>query len=544
MYRQPLVLSKGNTKKAEAAQRNNITVARIIAEMLKSSLGPKGMDKMLVDFMGDLTVTCDGYTILKNMEIKHPTAKLLAEVSETVNKEVGDGTSSAVIFTGKLLENAGRLLDRGVHPNVIVNGYRIAATKTLENYNEISRTISPTDRVMLKRTLMASMTSHLIRNEKDYLSDLIVEAVLKVMDETSNGYDLDLDNINIQKKIGGTLFETKLIRGVAIEREIVNSEMPKKIGDAKIALLNFPIEVKKTKTDLEIRITNPKQIELFREEERRMRKEMIDKIVSTGANVLINQANIDDVSQQFLIANGMIAMRNVLRSNIERAAKATGGRIVADLRDLKKTDLGSAESVEEEEISKKKIGVVDIGKWVFIDGCKNPKAVTILVKANVETVANEAERSIRNALSVARSLVRKPRIVTGGGASDMEVACRLRKWAGQVTDRRQLAVSAFAEALTAIPETLSTNAGLNAMDVLVELRSLHEKGEIHRGVDVLKGKVADMAVIDIYDPLVVKEQIVKSASETAILILKIDDVITSSARAAKTSKDEDTKRQE
>jgi thermosome len=515
-----LILREGTTRsRGREAQRANITAAKVVAETVKSSLGPKGMDKMLVDGLGDVTITSDGATVLKEMDIQHPAAKMMVEVAKTTDDEVGDGTTSVVVLSGRLLELAEELINKNIHPTIIVDGYRAAAEKTLTSLNDIAIKVSPTDKVMLKKAAMTSMGSKLVSDYRDYLADIAVDAILKVAQQVDGEYKVDLDDVKVDKKAGESLLETKLIDGIAIDKEVVHSGMPKRIDEAKIALINSAIEVEKTEFSAKISIERPEEMKAFLDEEERMLKDMVENITSAGATVLICQKGIDDAAQYFLAKQGVMAIRRCTQSNMEKLAKATGAKIVVTLDDLSAKDLGYAKLVEERKVGE--------DKWVFVEGCKNPKAITLLIRGGTEKVVDEAERSLHDALCVVRDIVLNPSVVAGGGAPELEVSSRVRKWAESLSGKEQLAALAFAEALEVIPTTLAENAGLDPIDILVELRSRHEKGNVWAGVDVFNGEVNDMAELDVYEPLSVKEQIIKSASEVAAMILRIDDVIAS-----------------
>jgi len=515
-----LILREGTTRsRGKEAQRANITAAKVVAETVKTTLGPKGMDKMLVDGLGDVTITNDGATVLKEMDIQHPAAKMMVEVSKTTDDEVGDGTTSVVVFAGKLLEKAEELINKNIHPTVIVDGYMVATAKALELFNNIAIKVSPTDKEILKKAAMTSLGTKLVSEYRDHLSDIAVDAVLKVALKVDGEYKADLDDIKVDKKAGESLLQTKLINGIALDKEVVHTGMPKRVRNGKIALVNAAIEVEKTEFSAKISIERPEEMKAFLDEEERMLKGMVDKIASAGANVLICQKGIDDVAQHFLAKQGILAVRRCTESSMEKLAKATGAKIVININDLTSNELGHAELVEE-----RKVGG---DKWIFIEGCKNPKALTVLVRGGTEKVVDEAERSIHDALCVARDILIKPCVVAGGGAPELEVSSKTRKWAESLSGKEQLAALAFAEALEVIPTTLAENSGLDPIDILVELRSRHEKGDLWAGVDVFSGKVSDMAKLDVYEPLAVKEQIIKSASEAASMIIRIDDVIAS-----------------
>ncbi len=516
-----LILKEGTTQtRGREAQRNNIMAAKVIAEILRTSLGPRGMDKMLISSFGDATITNDGATILKEMDVQHPAAKMMVEVAKATDQEVGDGTTSVVILAGALLERAENLISKNVHPTVIVDGYNKASEKALEICDKIAIKVDPMDKAMLKKVAMTAMASKLVSENRDFLADLAVEAVLQVAQKTDEGYKVEVDDIKIEKKAGASLIDTKLIRGIALDKEVVHPGMPKLIRNAKIALLDCPLEIEKTEIDAKIHIETPEQMKAFLDEENRMLKEMVDKIASTGANVVICQKGIDDMAQHFLAKAGILAVRRVKQSDMEKLAKATGGRVITNLEMLSSADLGEAELVEERKLGE--------DKWTFIEGCKNPRSITILIRGGTERVVDEAERSVKDAIHVVRDVVRKPKIVAGGGATEVELALQLRNWAQSLSGREQLAALEFADALEIIPITLAENAGLDPIDIQVELRAKHEKGEKWVGVDVFEGKVKDMAKLDIYEPLDVKEQIIKSATEAASMVLRIDDIIAAS----------------
>jgi len=513
-----LILKEGSSRRrGKDAQRANMMAAKVVAETVKSALGPKGMDKMLVDSLGDVTITSDGATILKEMDIQHPAAKMMVEVAKATDDEVGDGTTSVVVLAGSLLEKAEELLDKNVHSTIIVDGYRKAAEKALKLYDEIAIEVSATDLDMLKKVAMTSMASKIVRENREYLANLAVGAILKVAEKEDDLYNVDLDNVEVQKKAGRSLTETSLVEGIVLDKEVAHPGMPKRIENAKIALIDIVLEVKKTEFSAKINIDRPDQMKAFMDKEESMMRGMVDKIAASGANVAICQKGIDDLVQYFLAKKNILAVRRAKKSSMEKLGKATGGRLITNLDDFSESDLGNAGLVEERRLEE--------DKWVFIEGCKNPKAVTVLVRGGTEKIVDEAERSIHDALSVVRDVVQKPKVAAGGGAPEMEVASLLREWAGSLSGREQLAAFSFAEALEVIPTTLAENAGLDPIDILVELRSRHEKGEKWTGVDVPGGKVGDMAKLGVYEPLAVKEQIIKSASESASMILRIDDVI-------------------
>jgi len=515
-----LILREGSGRsRGRDAQRNNIMAARTIAEAVKSSLGPKGMDKMLVDSSGDVTITSDGRTILDKMDIDHPAAKMMVEVAKTQDAEVGDGTTTAVILAGDLLGKAEDLIDKGVHPTVIVEGYIKAADKALETLENIAISVKPEEKGFLKKVAATSMASKLVAEKKEQLAEIAVEAVLSVAQKVGEDYLVDLDDVTIEKKPGESLTETRLIEGLVLDKEVVHSGMPKRVEKAKIALLESALEIKKTEFDTKINIELPEQMQSFLREEEGMLKAMVEKIVATEANAVICQKGIDDMAQHFLARAGVLVVQRVKESDIKKLAMATGGKPVTNLEDLSKSDLGYAELVEERKIGN--------DKMTFIEGCKNPRSVAILIRAGTERFLDEAERSVHDALCVVRDVVQEPKIVAGGGSPEMEIAKALGAYAQSLPGREQLAVQSFGEAVETVPLTLSENAGLDPIDILSELRARHAEGEKWAGVDVFEGKIKDMRDLEVYEPLAVKKQTIKSATEAATMILRIDDVIAS-----------------
>jgi thermosome len=513
-----LVLREGSGRsKGRDAQRNNIMAARTIAEAVKSSLGPKGMDKMLVDSSGDITITSDGRTILDEIAIDHPAAKMMVEVAKTQDAEVGDGTTTVVIVAGELLGKAEDLINKGVHPTVIVEGYGKAADKALETLENIAISVKPTQKEFLKKVAATSMASKLVSENKEQLAEIAVEAVLHVAQKAGDQYKVDLDDIMVEKKPGESVAETKLIEGLVLDKEVAHSGMPKRVEKANIALLESALEVKKTEFDAKINIESPEQIESFMREEENMLKQMVEKIVASGANVVVCQKGIDDMAQHFLARKGVLALRRAKESDMEKLGKATGGKVVTNLEGLTENDLGYAELVEERKIGD--------DKMTFIEGCKNPHSVAILIRGGTERFVDEAERSVHDALCVVRDVVQEPRILAGGGSPEMEIARALKGYAESVPGRQQLAIQSFGEAIEIVPLTLGENAGLDPINVLSELRTRHEKGEKWAGVDVFEGKIEDMWKLGVYEPLAVKKQIIKSATEAATVLLRIDDVI-------------------
>jgi len=514
-----LILKEGTTRsRGREAQHANITAARIIAETVKSSLGPKGMDKMLVDSFGDVTITNDGATILDEIDVQHPAAKMMVEVAKTQDDEVGDGTTTAVVLAGELLRYGEELLNENIHPTIIVSGYKEAAEKAIEILNEISVPIDLNDRETLKKIAMTSMRSKSIIGAGEHLAEIAIDAVRQVAEKRGETYYVDIDNIQLIKKEGKSIFDTELIKGVIIDKEVVHPGMPKRIENAKIALLDAPLEIEKTEISAEIRIRDPAQMKAFLDEETRMMKEMVEKIAKTGANVALCQKGIDDMAQHFLAKKGIMAVRRIKKSDMEKLARATGGKIVTNLDDLKPSDLGECKLAEERKIGD--------DKMVFIEGCKDPKSVAILIRAGLERLVDEAERSLTDALSVIADVYEKNRIVAGGGAVEAELAKRLKEYAAKVGGRKQLAIEAFAKSLEIIPKALAENSGLDPVDIMVSLRAAHESPDGKwMGVDVYTGKIEDMMKKGVIEPVKVKEQAIKSAVEAAAMILRIDDVI-------------------
>ena len=515
-----LIMREGSGRsKGRDVQRNNIMAAKTIAEAVKSSLGPKGMDKMLVDSSGDVIITSDGRTILDKMDIDHPAAKMMVEVAKTQDAEVGDGTTTSVIVAGELLGKAEDLINKGIHPILIVEGYSKAADKALETLEKIAFSVKPTGKEFLMKIAATSMASKLVAENKEQLADIVVKAVLHVAQKVGEDYTVDLDDIMVEKKPGESMSETKLIEGLVLDKEVVHSDMPKRVEKAKIALLESALEIEKTEFDAKINIERPEQIQSFLQEEENMLKAMVEKIVSSGANVVLCQKGIDDMVQHFLARKGVLAVQRVKESDMKKLSKATGGKTVTNIDSLLKSDLGFAEIVEERKIGN--------DKMTFIEGCKNPHAVAILIRGADKRFIDEAERSLHDALCVVRDVVQEPKIVAGGGAPEMEIAKALRSYAETLPGREQLAIRSFGEAMEIVPLTLGENAGLDPIDFLLELRTRHEKGEKWAGVDVFEGKIKDMKDLEVYEPLAVKKQTIKSANEAATMILRIDDVIAS-----------------
>jgi archaeal chaperonin len=504
-------------QKGKDAQHNNIAAAKLVAELVRSSLGPRGLDKMLVDSLGDVTITNDGATILKEIDVQHPAAKMMVEISKTVDNEVGDGTTSSVVFGGALLARAEDLLKKDVHPSVIIEGYQAAAEKTLEIYAEMAKKIRPDDRETLLKIATTSMQSKLISEDSDVLSKVVVDAILRVATKKAETYSVDLENIKVEKKAGGSITDTQIIKGIVLDKEVVHSGMPTKIEKAKIALLNSALEIEKTEMSSEIRITDPTQMQMFLEEENRMLKTMVDKLHNVGVNVLICQKGIDDIAQHYLAKYGIMAVRRVKESDMIKLGKATGGRVISNLDDLTEKDLGIADIAHQKK--------VESDKWVFIEGCKNPQSVTLLIRGGSQRVIDEVDRSIHDSLMVVKDVIEKPEIVAGGGAPESYAASKLKDWADSFDGREQLAIKKYAEALEVIPLTIAENAGMDPIDTMATLRAKQNQGRKWTGIDARNTKIADMLAIDVVEPLAVKEQIIKSATEAACMILRIDDVI-------------------
>jgi thermosome len=500
------------------AQRMNIMAARVIAESIRTTLGPRGMDKMLVDNLGDVTITNDGVTILEEMDVEHPAAKMMVEVSKAQEDEVGDGTTTAVIIAGELLKKAEELLDQDIHPTVITAGYRLAAEKAQEILRGMATLVSKDDDKILKQIAITSMSSKGSEMRGERLAELCVRAVKQIVEKSDGKLEADIDNIKVEKKSGGSSADSQLIQGIVLDKEIVHSDMPKRKEKAKIALLNLALEVKETETDAKINITDPEQLRSFLDEERHMLQEMVDQIKKSGANVVLCQKGIDDIAQHYLTKAGILVARRVKESDMEKLARATGGKVVTNIKDFTSDDLGAAALVEERKIAGEEM--------IFVEGCKDPKAVSLLVRGGTEHVVDEVERAVHDGISVVSAAIEDGKIVAGGGAPEIEVAKGLREYADTVGGREALAVNAFADAMDIIPRTLAENAGLDPIDILVQLRSAHEKKDGKNiGIDVISGKTLNTLDRGIVEPLRVKTQAIKSASEVTEMILRIDDVI-------------------
>src|SRR5467141_207775 len=523
---QILVLKEGTRReRGKGAQFNNIAAAKAVADAVRSTLGPRGMDKMLVDSLGDVVITNDGVTILKEIDIEHPAAKMLVEVAKTQDEEAGDGTTTAVILAGELLKRAEDLVEQNIHPTVIASGYRQASEKAREALEKVSTKISIKDLDTLKKVSMTAMSSKSASGHKEHLADISVKAVTTVAEQRAdNSYFVDDDNIQIVKKQGGSIADTQLVDGIIVDKERVHPGMPSEIKDAKIALIDAALEVKKTEIDAKIEITDPTQLQAFLNEEEAMLKRMVDAVRKSGANAVFCQKGIDDLAQHYLAKDGIYAVRRAKKSDMEKLAKATGGKVVTKLDELSKEDLGHAKLVYE-----KKIGD---DQMTFVTGAKDPLAVSILIRGGTEHVVDEVERSLEDALSVVACAVEDGKVITGGGASATEIALGLRDYASTVGGREQIAIEAFADAVEIIPRTLAENAGLDPIDTLIELRKEHKKGSKHAGVNVFTGKVSDMRKENVVEPIRVGAQAIASATEAAVMIIRIDDVIAAKAGGA------------
>jgi len=504
------------------AQRINILVGRAVANAVRSTLGPKGMDKMIVDSMGDVTISNDGATILKEIAIEHPVGKMMVDIAKTQDSEIGDGTTTAVVVAGELLAEAEKLLDNGIHPSNIINGYRLATTKAIEYYNNISYKISQKDSDKLYNIALTSMTGKSSESSVK-LAKLVVDSVSQIAVEDDKKFIYDNDYIKVEKKEGASLDDSELIKGIVIDKEVVNNNMPKKIAGAKVLLLDVALEIKSPETDTKVQISSPEQLEQFLEQEERMIQDMVKRIVDTGANVVICQKGIDDLAQHFLAEAGILAVRRVKKSDMDKLSKATGAKIASRLKEINKNYLGHSEIVQEKKISGEEM--------VFIEGCKDPKAVTIFIRGGTQHVVDEAERAVVDALGSVTSAIKSGRYVAGGGSCEIDVAMKLRDYAKEIGGREQLAIDGFASALEIIPRTLAESAGLNPLDILVALKNKHKKGEKACGVDVINGDIADMEKKNVIEPTTIKIQAINSASEVSQMILRIDDIIAGSGKS-------------
>ncbi len=525
-----LILKEGSKReKGKDAQYNNIMAARAIADAVRSTLGPRGMDKMLVDSMGDVVITNDGVTILKEIDVEHPAAKMLVEVAKTQDEECGDGTTTAVVLTGELLKKSVDLIDANVHPTIITAGYRMASNKAMEVLESVGVTVEPKDRETLLKIAKTAMMSKSISGSKDLMAQVAVDSVTNVAEKVSGKWTVDMDNIQVTKKHGGSMDDTQLIPGIIVDKEPVHPAMPKRIEKAKVALLDVALEIKKTEIDAKIEITDPTQMHAFLDEEERMLRSMVDKIKAVGANVVFCQKGIDDLVQHFLAKEGIYAGRRVKKGDMEKLSLATGATIISKINELDKADLGKADLVEVRKIQEEEM--------TFVTGCKNPKAMSILIRGGTDHVVAEIERSLDDAMSVVAVAIEDGRMLTGGGSTAVEVALRLREYSSSVGGREQIAIDAFASALEVVPTALAENAGLDPIDILIEMRKSHKAGKKHAGVNVFTGQVEDMLANDVVEPFRVGKQAISSATDAAIMILRIDDVIASKGTPGTSSKD-------
>ncbi len=525
-----MLLKEGSSEtKGKDARRNNIEAAKLVATMLKSVLGPRGMDKMLVDQMGDVTITNDGATILKEMDVQHPAAKMIVEVAKTVDDEVGDGTTCSVIVAGALLDEAEKLMKDGIHPTVIVDGYRKALAKSLEILAGISQKVSITDHETLVELARTCMESKIVSTDSKILAEIAIKAVLSVaekMDDSSNQRVADLDNVKVGKKAGGSMHDSTLVEGIILEKGVAHPEMPTHIESARILLVNSPLEIEKTEFEAKISIERPDQMKGFLEEETQILKAMVDKIISVEADVVVCQKGIDDIALHYLSKAGIMAVSRAKESDLVALSRATGAKIVSNLEELTLDDLGFAQLVEEKR--------VETDRWVFVERCRNPKSVSLLLRGGSQRVVDEAERSIHDALMVIKDVIERPAIVAGGGSPEAYVARVLRKWSTSIPGREHLAIAAFADALESIPLALAENAGMDLIDSITELHAIQESSNSPWiGVDVRNARIADMMKGNIIEPLVVKEQVLKSSTEVAAMILRIDDILSSSRTGSK-----------
>ncbi len=521
---QPIfILSEGSQRTTgRNAQRNNIMAAKAVAETVRTTLGPKGMDKMLVDSLGDVVITNDGVTILEEMSIEHPAAKMIVEVAKTQEDEVGDGTTTAVVIAGELLKQAEDLIDKEIHPTVLARGYRLAAEKSQEILNSIAEPVEENDDDTLRKIAITAMTGKGAEQAKETLSGIAVKAVKAVMEKENGKLLIDIENVKIEKKVGGSVEDSELIQGIVLDKEKVHPSMPRSVKGAKVALLDAAVEVKSTEIEAKIQVSDPAQMQAFIDMEERMLREKVEKIVSAGANVVFCQKGIDDLAQHFLAKKGIYAARRVGKSDMEKLARATGAKIVTNLKDLSSSDLGFAGVVEEAKIGDENM--------TYVRECKNPKSVTILIRGGTEHVVDEIKRAMEDSLGDVASALRTGKAVAGAGAAEIELARNLRKFAESLSGREQLAVIAFAEAVEVIPRTLAENSGFDPIDVMTELKAAHDKGNKSAGINVFTGKIIDAWKEGVLEPLKIKTQAVSSASEVAIMILRIDDVIASSGK--------------
>ena len=523
---QPIFIMPEDTQRTTGkdAQRNNIAAAKAVAQAVRTTLGPKGMDKMIVDAAGEVVVTNDGVTILQEMQIEHPAAKMIVEVAKTQENAVGDGTTTAVVLAGELLKKAEDLLDQEIHPTVLAKGYRLAEVEAQKVLQQIARAVNPQQHDVLKNIAITAMTGKGAEANKEQLAELVVQSVTDVADSSNESVTVDLDNIKIETKAGEAVDTSTLIRGVVLDKERVHPTMPTQVENAAVLLLNAPLEIKNTEIDAKIQITDPTQLQAFLDQEERTLREMVEKVKSVGARVVLCQKGIDELAQHFLAKVGILAVRRVRKSDLEKLAKATGGSIVNNLRELQSTDLGRAGLVREIKVGDEEM--------IFVEQCPNPKAVTLLLRGGTEHVAEEIKRAVTDALGDVAAALREGKVVAGAGSVEMEIAKGLRNYARQLQGREQLAVQAFAEAMEVIPRTLAENAGLDPIDVLTSLRSVHDQGQTWSGINVFTGNVMDACQEGVLEPLKIKTQALSSAAEVAEMILRIDDVILGASNAA------------
>ncbi|MGC9149397.1 MAG: thermosome subunit beta [Sulfolobales archaeon] len=528
-----IILKEGSSRTVgRDALRVNMMAAIAVAEMLRTTYGPRGMDKMLVDSLGDITITNDGATILDKMDLQHPAAKMLVQIAKGQDEEVGDGTKTAVIFAGELLKQSEELLLKEIHPTTIISGYKKALEAAIDYLYKTAETVDVSNRSVLVDVAKTALTSKAVHGAREHIAEIAVDAILSVAENRDGRWYVDLDNVQVVKKHGGSLLDTRLVRGIILDKEVVHPAMPRRVVGAKIALLDAPLEIEKPEISAKINISSPEQIKAFLDEEARLLKEMVDKIASVGANVVVCQKGIDDVAQHFLAKRGILAVRRVKRSDMEKLERATGGRIVSNIDDLTEADLGYAELVEERKVGE--------DKMVFIEGTKNPRSVSILVRGGLERLVDEAERTLRDAMSAVADILRDNRVVYGGGATEIEVAMYLREYATKVGGKEALAIEAFAKALEGLAVTLLENAGLDPVDYIMKLRAGHREGQKWLGIDVLRGTLSDMKVLRVIEPVIVKANALKAGTEAATLILRIDDMIA----AARTKAGEEKKKEE
>ncbi len=527
-----IILKEGSSRTyGKEAVRVNIAAVKAVEEALKSTYGPRGMDKMLVDSLGDITITNDGATILDKMDLQHPAAKLLVQIAKGQDEETADGTKTAVIFSGELVRRAEELLYKEIHPTIIISGYKKAEEVALKTIEEIAQPVTVNDTDILRKVAMTSLSSKAVAGAREYIADVVVKAVTQVAELRGNKWYVDLDNVQIVKKAGGSINDTQLVYGIIVDKEVVHPGMPKRVENAKIALIDASLEVEKPELDAEIRINDPTQMQKFLEEEENLIKEKVDKILATGANVIICQKGIDEVAQSYLAKKGVLAVRRAKKSDLEKLARATGGRVVSNIDEITPQDLGYASLVEERKVGE--------DKMVFVEGAKNPKSISILIRGGLERLVDETERAIKDALGTVADVIRDGRVVAGGGAVEIEVAKRLRKFAPQVGGKEQLAIEAYANALEGLVNILIENAGFDPIDLLMKLRSAHEnEAQKWYGIDLYAGQPVDMWQKGVIEPALVKMNAIKAATEAATLILRIDDIVSAGKKSGGESKGE------